>query len=125
MNKRFKMKRPKKSLPSTSAEESRLQNPVKDKEKREGDVEDDVAEEKVKEEEKIKSKKRKTKMKDDDGVLEVEVEKKKVNTGGLGIFMSSISFNSLELLEKTLLVNKDSNPIFCLANLLLKFRYNL
>lgn len=127
MNKRRKRKRPKKNLPSTGGEESELQNPVKDEEEGEGDAECNVPEEKAKEEEKMKNKKRKTKTKKDESEghentgdgkggngVEVQVEKdeekknqkKKVKTGGSGI-MSSVSFDSLELSEKTLRAIKD------------------
>ncbi|XP_038895643.1 DEAD-box ATP-dependent RNA helicase 27-like isoform X2 [Benincasa hispida] len=129
MNKRRKRKRPKKNLPSTGAEESELQNTMKGEEEEEGkgDGEGNVPEEKAKEEEKIKNKKRQAKTKKgeleghestgdgkgEDGV-EVEVEKdgekknqkKKVKTGGSGI-MSTVSFDSLELSEKTLRAIKD------------------
>ncbi|CAK9312103.1 unnamed protein product [Citrullus colocynthis] len=127
MNKRRKRKRPKKNLPSAGAEESELQNPVKDEEEGEGDAKCNVPEEKAKEEEKMKNKKRKTKTKkgeseghentgDGKGENDVEVQvekdeekknqKKKFKTGGSGI-MSSVSFDSLELSEKTLRAIKD------------------
>ncbi|XP_038895340.1 DEAD-box ATP-dependent RNA helicase 51-like [Benincasa hispida] len=130
MNKRRKRKRPKKNLPSTGAEESELQNPVKgEEEEGEGDAEGNISEEKVKKDEKRK-KKRKTKTKtkgeleeegheNDDGEEgedgmegkvendeEKENEEKKVKTGGSGI-MTTVSFDSLDLSEKTLRAIKD------------------
>lgn len=124
MNKRRKRKRTKKNIPSTGAEESELQNPMEGEEEEEGDAEGNVPEEKVKEEEK-KNKKRKSKMKKGelyentsdgegkDGVegevekdKEKKNEKKKVKTDGSGI-MSTVSFDSLELSEKTLRAIKD------------------
>ncbi|XP_022137361.1 DEAD-box ATP-dependent RNA helicase 51 [Momordica charantia] len=116
-DKRRKRKRPKKSLPSIGAEEGK------------GDAEGNVSEEKVKEVKKMKRKtKTKTKTKgeleeeghenanSDEGAHDVEGEvekdeeqgnnKKKVKTGGSGI-MSTVSFDSLELSEKTLRAVKD------------------
>lgn len=128
MNKRRGRKRPKKNPPSTATEESELQNSMKgeeeEEEEEEGDAEVNVPEEKAKEEEKMKNKKRKTKTKKEghedtgDGKVEEGVEvqvekdeekknqKKKVKTGGSGI-MSTVSFDSLELSEKTLRAIKD------------------
>ncbi|XP_023000723.1 DEAD-box ATP-dependent RNA helicase 51 [Cucurbita maxima] len=128
MDKRRKRKRPKKNLPSTGAEESEPQNPMKAEEEGEGDAEGNVSEEKVKKGEKMNKKKRKTKKKgeleeeghetandgegedDVDGKVEKDEEKvnekKKVKTGGSGI-MSTVSFDSLELSEKTLRAIKD------------------
>ncbi|XP_022923675.1 DEAD-box ATP-dependent RNA helicase 51-like [Cucurbita moschata] len=123
MNKRRKRKRTKKNIPSTGAEESELQNPMEGEEEEEGDAEGNVPEEKVKEEEK-KNKKRKSKMKKGEleeghentsdgerkdgveGEVEKDKEKKKVKTDGSGI-MSTVSFDSLELSEKTLRAIKD------------------
>ncbi|XP_022924139.1 DEAD-box ATP-dependent RNA helicase 51-like [Cucurbita moschata] len=128
MDKRPKRKRPKKNLPSTAAEESEPQNPMKAEEEGEGDAEGNVSEEKVKKGEKMNKKKRKTKKKGEleeeghetandgegedgvDGKVEKDEEKvnekKKVKTGGSGI-MSTVSFDSLELSEKTLRAIKD------------------
>ncbi|XP_023520092.1 DEAD-box ATP-dependent RNA helicase 51-like [Cucurbita pepo subsp. pepo] len=128
MDKRRKRKRPKKNLPSTGAEESEPQNPMKAEEEGEGDAEGNVSKEKVKKGEKMNKKKRKTKKKgeleeeghktanDDegedgvDGKVEKDEEKvnekKKVKTGGSGI-MSTVAFDSLELSEKTLRAIKD------------------
>ncbi|KAG6584379.1 DEAD-box ATP-dependent RNA helicase 27, partial [Cucurbita argyrosperma subsp. sororia] len=128
MDKRRKRKRPKKNLPSTAAEESEPQNPMKAEEEGEGDAEGNVSEEKVKKGEKMNKKKRKTKKKGEleeeghetandgegedgvDGKVEKDEEKvnekKKVKTGGSGI-MSTVSFDSLELSEKTLRAIKD------------------
>lgn len=128
-DKRRKRKRPKKNVPSTGAtEESEHGNTASGEE---GDAEGKVSEEKVREDEKMKKKKRKTKTKtktkgeleeghendnNDEGAHDAEGEveedeakgngKKKVKTGGSGI-MSTVSFDSLELSEKTLRAIKD------------------
>lgn len=128
MDKRRKRKRPKKNLPSTGAEESEPQNPMKAEEEGEGDAEGNVSKEKVKKGDKMNKKKRKTKKKGEleeeghetandgegedgvDGKVEKDEEKvnekKKVKTGGSGI-MSTVAFDSLELSEKTLRAIKD------------------
>ncbi|TYJ98972.1 DEAD-box ATP-dependent RNA helicase 51 [Cucumis melo var. makuwa] len=130
MNKKRKRKRPKKNLPSTATDESELQNSMQGGEEGEEDGGSNEPEEKVKKNEMKKKRKTKTKTKvkgeleeegnddvnDGEGEDGVEAEgeedeededkKNKVKTGGSGI-MSSVSFDSLELSEKTLRAIKD------------------
>ncbi|CAK9329266.1 unnamed protein product [Citrullus colocynthis] len=90
MNKRRKRKRLKKNLPSKGAEESELQYPMEGEEAEDEDAEC--------EEDGVEGKGEKDEVK--------ENEKKKVKIGGSGI-MSSITFHSLDLSEKTLRAIKD------------------